>query len=377
MQPSGPRMSVGAYGYERVRPVLSGHLVAADYKANCEDIFLLFSCFCFQENTSTVCAKRVVLALPPEALRHIRWQPLEEESWLKTNIHSVIGIPATKVFLAFPKTSATGKDIATRCNKTTTDISSAVTKDGSDVNGEVIPTTLTPIDGITNANTTNTKSADRNNETNTDGESNYARVTTTTHPSTATTQSMQSSISNSANNNPTTNTSCHMPEPTPRRIRTDMPIRYVEDITPSLGNVTNSTVLQAVFASGPHAIYWDSLHGGATFEGSMSSADAVSAKLVKYLRAYLSRLSPAIAEGTSGPPNDAVVHRWGASFPCGVAWHVWKPSSPWTQVSRRMLKPIPDDDVFIVGSAFAAGHLQMYAEGALQTVDDMLHQLEL
>ena len=103
----------------------------------------------------------------------------------------------------------------------------------------------------------------------------------------------------------------------------------------------------------------------------------MSAKLVKYLRAYLNRLSPVMPEGTTGPPTDAAMHRWSTSFSCGGAWHVWKPSFPWTQVARRMLKPIPDDDVFIVGSAFAAGHLQMYAEGALQTVDDMLQLLEL
>jgi len=433
-------------------------------------LYTTFLCLFLQHNKAT-CAQRVVLALPPEALRQIDWQPLEGVAWLKANLHSVSSVPAIKVFLAYPRTVATTAGTTTRSADTTTvndttrdtseqdsvqddttqndttdyettqvDVTSDVTTDENGTIGDVGFTTFTPAEEENNTEASGTTITTTIDHTTTVADTINTTITTTNTTTTVgdttiavntTASSVETTVANTAeksdnatttaysnvtydvtnngtdvnnaslstvlsnttvastgesnNGSDVSNATTHdcitpastaAPAKAPSvRVRTDMPMRYVEDVTSPADDVTSSTVLQAVFAAGPHAAYWDSLLGGATFAGSLSNADPVSEKLLRYLRAYLNRLAPVMAVSPTAPPSDAVVHRWSASLPRGGAWHVWKPSFHWTQVSQKMLQPIPDDKVFIVGSAFAKGHLQMYAEGALQTVDDMLLKL--
>ena len=53
------------------------------------------------------------------------------------------------------------------------------------------------------------------------------------------------------------------------------------------------------------------------------------------------------------------------------AWFLWKPDINWQDIYPRIAKPFYSN-VYFVGSAIAPGSLQLYAEGALKTVDDLI-----
>lgn len=127
----------------------------------------------------------------------------------------------------------------------------------------------------------------------------------------------------------------------------------------------------ASFVAAKDYDYWDKYLVGDIFEGSYDSPTPVTEKLVDFLQKHLSRLSSS-SVGDLPRPLYACMHQW-KEYPYGGAWHVWKPGSDWVDISTRMLKPGNDQNIHIVGAAFAPGHLQLSAEGALVTVDNLIN----
>ena len=68
-------------------------------------------------------------------------------------------------------------------------------------------------------------------------------------------------------------------------------------------------------------------------------------------------------------PYAAVFHTW-EDDPFGGGWHEWKAGYRLDQIMCRMLKPVADQDVYIVGEAYSIG--QGWVEGALDTAEQML-----
>lgn len=68
-------------------------------------------------------------------------------------------------------------------------------------------------------------------------------------------------------------------------------------------------------------------------------------------------------------PYAAVYHTW-EDDPYGGGWHEWKAGYRLDQIMCRMLKPVANQDVYIVGEAYSIG--QGWVEGALDTAEQML-----
>jgi monoamine oxidase len=71
------------------------------------------------------------------------------------------------------------------------------------------------------------------------------------------------------------------------------------------------------------------------------------------------------------PPYSAVYHDWSGD-PYGGGWHEWKANYRLDEIMWKMLKPVEQDDIFIVGEAYSIG--QGWVEGALDTAETMLEQ---
>lgn len=69
------------------------------------------------------------------------------------------------------------------------------------------------------------------------------------------------------------------------------------------------------------------------------------------------------------PPYSAVYHTWNEN-PYGGGWHEWKANYRLDKIMWRMLKPVADQEVYIVGEAYSIG--QGWVEGALDTAEQML-----
>lgn len=70
-------------------------------------------------------------------------------------------------------------------------------------------------------------------------------------------------------------------------------------------------------------------------------------------------------------PYSAVYHSWNED-PYGGGWHEWKAGYRLDQIMCRMLKPVADQDIHIVGEAYSYG--QGWVEGALDTAETMLQE---
>ena len=68
-------------------------------------------------------------------------------------------------------------------------------------------------------------------------------------------------------------------------------------------------------------------------------------------------------------PYSAVYHTWNED-PYGGGWHEWKAGYRLDEIMWRMLKPVADQDIHIVGEAYSIG--QGWVEGALCTAEQML-----
>jgi hypothetical protein len=68
-------------------------------------------------------------------------------------------------------------------------------------------------------------------------------------------------------------------------------------------------------------------------------------------------------------PADVPVQVVASQWP--NAWFLWKPGVNWANIYPQIMKPFYQN-IYMVGSALAPGALQLWAEGALRTVDDMM-----
>ena len=158
-----------------------------------------------------------------------------------------------------------------------------------------------------------------------------------------------------------------------RYVRTDLPLKRVDVIHEADVNVTGNdlSIIMASFAAHDQYDYWDAMTtSGDVFRGSYDSQPPVTVKMVEFIKRHLARIS---GIPTTPDPVYATCHQW-RDYPYGGAWHVWKPGSEWTEIAEKMLRPGEDQNIHIVGGAFAPSHLQLSLEGALQTVDNLIEE---
>ncbi|KAB2918625.1 MAG: NAD(P)-binding protein [Bacteroidetes bacterium] len=68
-------------------------------------------------------------------------------------------------------------------------------------------------------------------------------------------------------------------------------------------------------------------------------------------------------------PYAAIFHDW-SEDPYGGGWHEWKAGYRYDEIIKKMVKPVEDQDVFIIGEAYSNN--QGWVEGSLETAEDMM-----
>lgn len=71
------------------------------------------------------------------------------------------------------------------------------------------------------------------------------------------------------------------------------------------------------------------------------------------------------------PPDSVYIVDWAMS-PSGGARFMWKTGVLWDSVAPKLQRPRDSEDVFIVGDAYCPGSCQLWAEGALNSVERVL-----
>lgn len=55
------------------------------------------------------------------------------------------------------------------------------------------------------------------------------------------------------------------------------------------------------------------------------------------------------------------------------ATHLWKPTMDSKIISEKIIKPIENENLYIIGESYSL--IQQWGEGALQTVDDFINKI--
>lgn|SRR6218665_2034954 len=93
-------------------------------------------------------------------------------------------------------------------------------------------------------------------------------------------------------------------------------------------------------------------------------------RISRYVRAACQ-----LGHGGSLPrPEDVLLHEWTTASPSGGGRFVWRIGCRWDVMGERLLRPTSLDDLFLVGDAYASGPKQVWAEGALETVETVLRR---
>jgi lysine 2-monooxygenase len=74
---------------------------------------------------------------------------------------------------------------------------------------------------------------------------------------------------------------------------------------------------------------------------------------------------------TLDKPYSAVFHDWSGN-PFGGGWHEWKAGYRYDQIIPQMVKPVEEDEVYIIGEAYSNN--QGWVEGALETANDLINR---
>jgi hypothetical protein len=70
-------------------------------------------------------------------------------------------------------------------------------------------------------------------------------------------------------------------------------------------------------------------------------------------------------------PEEVIVQDW-TTEKSGAGWHIWKKGKNWGTERPKIIQPLKKEKIFIVGSAYCGGSCQLWAEGALKTVEELL-----
>ena len=234
------------------------------------------SIFFYLQDSEEVCAQKVILAVPPSALRHIEWSPHDESLTFRESLDAVATFPVLRVYFIYSRAwwSSDGDD----------DVTS---------------------------------------------------------------------------------------DPPHTDIYTDLPIRHVT----YLGRYNNNSrhkhyVFMTAEAQGDDMASLRSLLHLRQFDGEKVSYCNDTRYLIREISQQMAEIYRQNVDTFPAPTH--VIIRDSTEHKDGGSWYVWKRGALWDTVSARVLQPVPTEDVYIVGSGFCGGLCQLSAEGAIQTVDELI-----
>lgn len=166
---------------------------------------------------------------------------------------------------------------------------------------------------------------------------------------------------------------------------TDLPIRQVyyfgTESEQEGGEPYLNSLLMASYNDISTVPFWKGLEAGEPFKGYKPSCmepgvkDVILPMQHKATEEMVSvankQLAEVHAQQEIPQPYSAVYHDW-SSDPYGGGWHEWKANYRIDEIMWKMLKPVANDDIFIVGEAYSIG--QGWVEGALDTAETMLEE---
>jgi hypothetical protein len=168
---------------------------------------------------------------------------------------------------------------------------------------------------------------------------------------------------------------------------TDLPIRqayyFGTESEQKGGEPWLNSLLMASYNDISTVPFWKGLEAGEPFKGFVPACHEAGVTMDNIIVPTKNRateemvsvanrqLAEVHAQQEIPQPYSAVYHDW-SSDPYGGGWHEWKANYRIDQIMWKMLKPVDQDDIFIVGEAFSIG--QGWVEGALDTAETMLEK---
>lgn len=165
--------------------------------------------------------------------------------------------------------------------------------------------------------------------------------------------------------------------PTPKEVVTDLPVRHVGYV----GRTGDyNVVFTAASVDGDDVAYFDDVSmTSSTSDYVYDTTRAMSCCRRRRRQALIDDITRQMAliyavrpEVTIMPlPTEVIAHEW-TTTPSGGGRFMWRRGVNWEDAAERLQRPDPAEDVFIVGDAYASGRTQLWAEGALESVERLL-----
>lgn len=155
---------------------------------------------------------------------------------------------------------------------------------------------------------------------------------------------------------------------------TDLPIRRVRYMGRGKYNVRHSGpryLFMVANVDSTDVDYFKALLDVSLFDGADKVSFPNSTRFIKDISSQFAEVLHMSASSIP-MPSSVVLHHWGDAE--DGAWHLWEKGVTWERVAQCMLRPHAQEHVYIVGSAYSAGEHQFWAEGALQSVENMFQQ---
>ena len=156
---------------------------------------------------------------------------------------------------------------------------------------------------------------------------------------------------------------------------TDLPSRWIRYVghaeSPKHPDTTNHLFMVAN-VNGKDVDYFKGLMdiSPKQFKGAVTVSCNASMPLVKDVAWQLARIYK-VPLSDIPTPVAVVIYDW-SKTPAGGGHYTWRRGVKWDSTAEHMLKPMYNEDVYVVGSAYCPGQCQLWAEGALQTVEKVL-----
>jgi lysine 2-monooxygenase len=166
---------------------------------------------------------------------------------------------------------------------------------------------------------------------------------------------------------------------------TDLPVRQIyylgTEADQEGGRPWFNSLLMASYNDIGTVPFWKGLEEGLPYAGyepscgSMETANALGPNELPATDQMVRNAHKQVEEVHGLPeipePYAAVYHSWNED-PYGGGWHEWKAGFRLDEIMCRMRKPVPEQDIFIVGEAYSFG--QGWVEGALDTAESTLEE---
>ena len=163
-------------------------------------------------------------------------------------------------------------------------------------------------------------------------------------------------------------------EPQLTDIITDLPIRRVRYMGCGKRHARHGGhrhLLMVACVDSADVEYFKALLDVTWFNGSVTVSYPNATRFVEHVNSQLAEVF-GINKSRIPHPSSVILHQWGATD--DAAWHLWERGVQWSEVAKRMIRPHAEERVYVVGSAYSGSEHQLWAEGALQSVENMIQR---